>query len=709
MSRIACIALFIVAAASIASAAEPMVIADFTEPGIMDRVNTLDSNVAIVDHDGGKALEVTFGTERPYPNARIQPDGPAWDISAHTRVEVDVTNLNDESTSIACRVDNPGATGRKNSLTSGLTLDPGQRGTIVVRIDRTYAEDLRQQMTGMDHTPWGKRGEHGGSIDPTHIVEINLFTGHPTRPRKFLVHSVRATGTFDPEDLKVPDPFFPFVDKFGQYMHADWEEKIHRVDDLAAAREAEARRLQDNPRPDSWNKYGGWADGPQLEATGHFRTEKHQGKWHLVDPEGRLFFSIGMDVVQGKGGTPVDEEFRADWFANPPWENEPALEDHLTMAKGWRGEYKDKEVPSYFFYSANLERKYGQDWRETWLDITPKRLMNWGFNTIGCWSDKELFADTTIPYTHWVHYWAKKLPWQRGTRNPVPDPFDEKFEENLRTRAENFTRGTIDDPYCIGYFVDNELSWGDETYLAEGVLQADGKDQPAKRALVAFLKDKYGKIDQLNSAWRMWNDNWDQLLGRTDRLPQTDEGKADLREFNRKIVRTYFRKVNGVLKEVAPNKLYLGCRFAENNPQVVEAAAEFTDVVSFNLYRRTIAAWQPPADIDKPIVVGEFHFGATDAGVFGPGLRSGENQADRARLFKQYVSGAATNPRIVGVHWFQLIDEPVSGRVGDGENHNIGFLTITDTPYVKMTEASRDVAREIYRLRAGQNAQHGVH
>jgi hypothetical protein len=130
--------------------------------------------------------------------------------------------------------------------------------------------------------------------------------------------------------------------------------------------------------------------------------------------------------------------------------------------------------------------------------------------------------------------------------------------------------------------------------------------------------------------------------------------------------------------------------------------------VSFNLYRQTITAWWPPVAIDKPVIVGEFHFGATDSGVFGPGLRGAENQADRARLYSQYVRGAATNPQIVGVHWFKLTDEPASGRVGDGENHNIGFLTITDTPYVRMTQASRGVAAQIYRLRATSSTQVNV-
>ena len=44
--------------------------------------------------------------------------------------------------------------------------------------------------------------------------------------------------------------------------------------------------------------FGGWTGGPQLEATGAFRTARHGGRWTLVDPEGRLFFSIGSQNIE---------------------------------------------------------------------------------------------------------------------------------------------------------------------------------------------------------------------------------------------------------------------------------------------------------------------------------------------------------------------------------------------------------------------------
>ncbi len=64
--------------------------------------------------------------------------------------------------------------------------------------------------------------------------------------------------------------------------------------------------LKRHPGVPHFNKYGGWADGPTLEATGWFRTEKYKGKWWLVDPEGKLFLAHGIHSVRNPGSGGVD-------------------------------------------------------------------------------------------------------------------------------------------------------------------------------------------------------------------------------------------------------------------------------------------------------------------------------------------------------------------------------------------------------------------
>jgi hypothetical protein len=522
-----------------------------------------------------------------------------------------------------------------------------------------------------------------------------VYLATPKESYTFAVHEVRAVGRFDEASQSVPEPFFPFVDTFGQYIHQDWPGKVSSVADLKDAADREASEVKESPRPDSWNRYGGWADGPQLEATGHFRTEKVDGAWQLIDPEGRLFFSMGIDCVRFGSTTPIDQG-RDDWFQDAPWlSDDPVMQGLLGEKEARRNDYAKKTVQTFNFGAANLYRKYGEDWENEWLRRTPARLMNWGINTIATWSDPRLFENTSIPYTHWVYIAAAKLPWQPGTRNRVSDPFHPGFESEVRRRATNMTKGTTEDPWCIGYFLDNELSWGEEDHLARGLLSAK-PSQHAKQQLFERLEAKYGDIAELNEAWGVRYASWDDAVeGESD--PQTDAARDDLVAFNAEIAEAYFSTVSRVFKEVAPNKLYLGCRFAHYNPQVARIAAKYADVVSFNVYRHTIDGWRPLPDFDAPIIIGEYHFGTRDRGAFNTGLVRADSTEQKAELFKQYVRSAINNPLVVGAHWFQLNDQPVTGRVIDGENHGIGFVSSTDTPHDAMIEASRELAGSLYR------------
>ena len=124
-------------------------------------------------------------------------------------------------------------------------------------------------------------------------------------------------------------------------------------------------------------------------------------------------------------------------------------------------------------------------------------------------------------------------------------------------------------------------------------------------------------------------------------------------------------------------------------------------MVSYNVYRRCVVDFKYPGG-DKPLINGEFHFGALDRGMFHTGLVPVENQAARAQAYKDYVLGAVRHPQFVGTHWFQYKDQPTTGRVYDEENYQIGFVDIADTPYPETIAASREVASVIYETRLAQ-------
>jgi hypothetical protein len=259
---------------------------------------------------------------------------------------------------------------------------------------------------------------------------------------------------------------------------------------------------------------------------------------------------------------------------------------------------------------------------------------------------------------------------------------------------------TIGDPWCIGYYVHNEIAWGDDTSLAVAALVSPPQ-QAAKAVFLEDLKAKYRAIEKLNEVWGTAHASWEALRQSTN-APVVAKAGADLRAFYTKFAETYFRILRTELKQAAPNQLYLGCRFAWVNDLAAIAATKFCDVISYNRYDYSVEKHKLPNNIDLPTIIGEFHFGALDRGMFHTGLVPVENQAARAQAYKDYVLGALKHPQFVGTHWFQWKDEPTTGRVYDEENYQIGFLDVADTPYRETIDASREVAAELYSKRAGR-------
>ena len=172
---------------------------------------------------------------------------------------------------------------------------------------------------------------------------------------------------------------------------------------------------------------------------------------------------------------------------------------------------------------------------------------------------------------------------------------------------------------------------------------------------------------------------------------------------------SYYSQVAAVAREVMPNTLYLGSRLdyhdwpdvPEFRREIVRAAARYCDVISFNFYKFTVDDVAMPEGVDRPAIIGEFHMGALDRGMLHTGLRGVFGQNQRAEAYRYYVESALRNPAIVGAHWFQLYDESTTGR-RDGENYQIGFLDIGDTPYAETIAAARKMGASIYSIRSGQ-------
>jgi len=675
--------------------AADQVLFDFGRDFDLSKVVTSDAHVAKVP--SGPGLRVLTGHQQSWPGVTLAVPGGQVDLSAFGHVALEVKNVGEAKVTMHCRVDNPGADGAKNCVSGSLALDPGQSGTLKVPLKRSAESKLDGKLFGMRGYPHAPGTQ--GAVDPKNVTQLLVFVSKPTADHAFEIARIRAGGTYTPPTAWVTDatPFFPFIDTFGQYKHKDWPGKVHSLTELQQRREAEAKELAANPGPKDWDKYGGFANGPQLQGTGFFRTEKVKGKWWLVDPDGHLFFSHGIDCVRMLDTTPVEE--RATWFEDFPGD-QPEFQEFRSRGYALKGHYAGRSPQCFTFAAANMKRKYGADWRQAYADTAHQRLRSWGLNTIANWSDSGVFLMRRTPYTDTLgSRGGRMIEGSEGYWGKFPDVFDPRFANGVRRSMEGKKGGSANDPWCIGYFSDNEMSWGDEVSLSISALKSP-PDQAAKQEFVADLKAKYGDIAKLNAAWGTTHASWDALLESRE-APDRKKAREDLTTFYTKAAETYFRTVRDAIKAVAPNQLYLGCRFAWVNDLAAKAGGKYCDVVSYNLYRRSVADFKYPGP-DKPLIIGEFHFGALDRGMFHTGLVPVENQAARAQTYKDYVLGAVKHPQFVGTHWFQWKDEPTTGRVYDEENYQIGFLDVADTPYREIIDVSREVGRGMYRVGSGR-------
>ena len=58
-----------------------------------------------------------------------------------------------------------------------------------------------------------------------------------------------------------------------------------------------------------------------------------------------------------------------------------------------------------------------------------------------------------------------------------------------------------------------------------------------------------------------------------------------------------------------------------HNITVRKFAAKYSDIVSYNIYRYSLKDFNFLTELEKPVLIGEFHFGTGSHGVWGTGLR----------------------------------------------------------------------------------------
>ncbi len=406
---------------------------------------------------------------------------------------------------------------------------------------------------------------------------------------------------------------------------------------------------------------------PGGRATGFFHVETSEDgeSCRLVDPLGRGFVIRGVEHFSYRG------------FPT-----------------------KERTYP----HAEACARRHGS--AEKWAESAARRLRGWGFNYLGSGNSPETHY-RGLPHTFllgmagktgWDKDWDEMTIRSEKCRWSFPDVFHPDFPSWCEKWASVACAPHRDDPWLVGYFIDNELPW----WGTKGVSAACGlydaalscrSNHTARLAAERFAAERPG-----------WSE---------DRLA---EG------FQRLVAERYFSITTAAIRRHDPNHLILGCRFlgSQNVADcVLETAGRYCDVVTVNVYpwadlnrgyvRMDRSLESVPLEEElrrvhricrRPMYVTEWSAVGLDAGLpctTGAGQRL-ETQAERARAAELMARTQLALPFLLGYNFFMYQDHPLSVGNSAGEDCNYGLVSIEDEPYRELTEAFTRVNREIAEL-----------
>ena len=356
-------------------------------------------------------------------------------------------------------------------------------------------------------------------------------------------------------------------------------------------------------------------------------------------------------------------------------------------------------APNSNFYDP-VPKQFGGD-KPAWVKSAFGRLAQWGFNTVGAWSDDALYGQH-YPYTY--------ILYAAGYEHPLDHVFEPEFAQ-LAAQNTDKARSLKDDPYLVGYFLDNELPWwGEFGWHASGqksLLQRYAR-APAggagKAALRGFLEARYEKdIARFNGVYHTTLNSFAALEQPLELQGRGHAGRRDSDEFAGFVAERFFAVTTQAVRERDASHLQLCVRFAGEVPwPVVRVAAKYCDVISVNQYQQSGNVDRRLLDDfyaagKKPILLTEYSFSASENQSGDPNTKGAmvtvRTQSERAEHTTRFATQALALPYLVGLHWFEWADESPQGRF-DGEDQNYGLVDIHDRSYALLTAAHARVNRD---------------
>ncbi|RPJ51630.1 MAG: hypothetical protein EHM21_02240 [Chloroflexi bacterium] len=395
-----------------------------------------------------------------------------------------------------------------------------------------------------------------------------------------------------------------------------------------------------------------------------FHLARYRNRDCLIDPQGRPFFSLG--VVH-------------------------------TAA------YLEEQGQEAFL------RRYGGDWARLSAKIAAD-LKGWNFNTAGYHHPPALRDH--LPFL--VDCYPAEISYWMG-QPAYPDVFDPAFEIAVSDLLERTSVPVREHPNLIGYYWTDTPRWDLERARVQRALSDPGRVRArsqvgtdwvsAIRALPATAPGKQRYAEYLLRSIQETGGAAVYLEGMQapgtnaeltlHNLAASTFPRLDLahpliarndRGFLRRIARQYYSIVGQAARRADPHHLLFGDRYltGDHPPEVLEEAAPYIDVISFQPYGSTFdrAAFDHIHTLTgKPILICDHAINFPTPQHPRTLWPQRKDEAEASEAYREYLLTALDCPYIIGYHRCQYIDRALPS----GEILKQGLLKEDESPYPLMT------------------------
>ena len=417
-----------------------------------------------------------------------------------------------------------------------------------------------------------------------------------------------------------PKPYRPvIVRSMGTDLPHDWETKgtdrktrvIKYLKGYSPMYVGQGRYLN------SVNEYGSCLSLPRQEATGRWRTQKVDGRWYLVDPDGYLNIYRGLTSFQN-------------------------------------------------FVPEETDKVYGSE--TDWIRITVRQLAAMGFHGVGGFSsdDKVLAYNKTSSYMPLTHTPKPNFLSGAISKGSLATPDNTNcrigvvFNADFPSACKRFAKEALatykGNKYILGVMSDNELGLSASGVdVLEEMLSLDDDAFVGKVAAQVLMTDN--GLEPTPAAYNS----------------QSAAKKEELQDaFAGQMAEIYYKSVHDAIKEVDPNMLYLGSRLhgkPKTQKSVIESAGRWCDIITINYYgdwtpelKGKVADWQRWTD--KPFMITEFYTLSQDVGMensSGAGFLV-KTTLEKGFFYQNFCLALLECPNCVGWTWFRYMDNETSNQ-----------------------------------------------